>query len=115
MPDKALAYAQMAEDTAKELTGSYQRWTAFLTTAHDLRPAARRDGLRGVRAVDEYHAPVCAARFQGHCPDRHQREYAPHPLRIRRIRHRRKGGFPQPEHLADGRSTHERRGRHAGQ
>ena len=33
MPDKALAYAQMAEDTAKELTGSYQRWTAFLTTA----------------------------------------------------------------------------------
>ena len=82
MPDKALAYAQMAEDTAKELTGSYQRWTAFLTTAARVykypyteqlmifaqRPA-RRDGLRGVRAVDEHHAPVCAARFQGHCPD----------------------------------------------
>ncbi len=33
MPDKALAYAQMAEDTAKQITGSYQRWTAFLTTA----------------------------------------------------------------------------------
>ncbi len=33
MPDKALAYAQMAEETAKQITGSYQRWTAFLTTA----------------------------------------------------------------------------------
>ena len=33
MPDKAMAYAQMAEDTAKQITGSYERWTAFLTTA----------------------------------------------------------------------------------
>ena len=33
MPDKTLAYAQMAEETAKQITGSYQRWTAFLTTA----------------------------------------------------------------------------------
>ncbi len=33
MPDKALAYAQLAEDTAKQLTGSHERWTAFLTTA----------------------------------------------------------------------------------
>ena len=29
----ALAYAQMAEDTAKQITGSYQSWTAFLQTA----------------------------------------------------------------------------------
>ena len=28
-----MAYAQMAEDTAKGLTGSHERWTAFLTTA----------------------------------------------------------------------------------
>ncbi|MBR3741305.1 MAG: hypothetical protein IKN04_12765, partial [Clostridia bacterium] len=33
MPDKAMAYAQMAEDTAKQITGSYERWTAFLSTA----------------------------------------------------------------------------------
>ena len=33
MPEKALAYAQMAQETAKQLTGSYQQWTAFLTTA----------------------------------------------------------------------------------
>ena len=33
MPDKAMAYVRMAEDTAKQITGSYERWTAFLTTA----------------------------------------------------------------------------------
>ena len=77
MPDKAMAYAQMAEDTAKGLTDSHERWTAFLTTAARVYKypytAAGCDGLRGVRAVDKHHAPVCAARFQGHCPDRHIR------------------------------------------
>ena len=33
MTDKALAYAQMAEDTARQITGSYQDWTSFLRTA----------------------------------------------------------------------------------
>ncbi len=33
MPTKAQYYAQMAVDTATQITGSYQRWTAFLTTA----------------------------------------------------------------------------------
>lgn len=33
MPTKVQTYAQMAEDTARLLTGSYQEWTAFLTTA----------------------------------------------------------------------------------
>ena len=33
MAANALAYAQMAEDTAKQITGSYQSWTAFLQTA----------------------------------------------------------------------------------
>ena len=33
MPANARAYAQMAVDTAKQITGSYQSWTAFLTTA----------------------------------------------------------------------------------
>ena len=33
MTDKALAYAQMAEDTARQITGSYQAWTSFLRTA----------------------------------------------------------------------------------
>ena len=33
MPANALAYKQMAEDTAKRITGSYQDWTAFLQTA----------------------------------------------------------------------------------
>ena len=33
MPDKVQKYAQMAENAASQLTGSYREWTAFLTTA----------------------------------------------------------------------------------
>lgn len=33
MPTKAQAYAQMADHAAAQITGSYQDWTAFLTTA----------------------------------------------------------------------------------
>ena len=33
MPSKLQSYTQMAEQVAAGLTGSYQRWTAFLTTA----------------------------------------------------------------------------------
>lgn len=33
MPSKAQAVVQMADEKAREITGSYQQWTAFLTTA----------------------------------------------------------------------------------
>ena len=33
MPSKVQAFAQMAENAARQLTGSRERWTAFLTTA----------------------------------------------------------------------------------
>jgi N12 class adenine-specific DNA methylase len=33
MPSKVQIYAQMADRTAEQITGSYQKWTAFLTTA----------------------------------------------------------------------------------
>ena len=33
MPSKVQLYAQMADRTAEQITGSYQKWTAFLTTA----------------------------------------------------------------------------------
>ena len=33
MPSKLQFYAQMADHTAEQITGSYQKWTAFLTTA----------------------------------------------------------------------------------
>ena len=33
MPANALAYVQMAEDTTRKITGSFQQWTAFLQTA----------------------------------------------------------------------------------
>ena len=33
MPSKVQLYEQMADRTAEQITGSYQKWTAFLTTA----------------------------------------------------------------------------------
>ena len=33
MPSKVQLYAQLADRTAEQITGSYQKWTAFLTTA----------------------------------------------------------------------------------
>ena len=33
MPSKVQLYAQMADRTVEQITGSYQKWTAFLTTA----------------------------------------------------------------------------------
>ena len=33
MPANAQALIQLADSTAREITGSYQQWTAFLTTA----------------------------------------------------------------------------------
>ena len=33
MPSKVQLYAQMADRTAEQITGSFQKWTAFLTTA----------------------------------------------------------------------------------
>ena len=36
MPDKAQAYAQMADETARKITGDYLDWTSFLTTSSRL-------------------------------------------------------------------------------
>lgn len=33
MANNYQAYAKLADDTAAQITGSYQEWTAFLTTA----------------------------------------------------------------------------------
>ena len=33
MSQKTLYYAQLAEDTARRLTGSWERWAGFLATA----------------------------------------------------------------------------------
>ncbi len=60
MASKLQAYAQMADHAAHQITGSYQEWTAFLSTAGrlykisvpraapDSRPAAQRHRLRGI-------------------------------------------------------------------
>ena len=36
MPSKAQIYAHIADETAVRLTGSWQEWAAFLTTASRL-------------------------------------------------------------------------------
>ena len=33
MPSKYQMYKQMADEAARQITGSYQGWTGFLTTA----------------------------------------------------------------------------------
>ena len=33
MSEKTLYYAQLAEDTARRLTGNWERWAGFLSTA----------------------------------------------------------------------------------
>lgn len=33
MANKLQTYQQMADSTARQVTGSYQEWTSFLTTA----------------------------------------------------------------------------------
>ena len=41
MPTKAEMYAQMAEKVAVQLTGSWQEWAGFLTTAARDRKSTR--------------------------------------------------------------------------
>ena len=60
MSSKLQFYFQLADHAAGQITGSYQEWTAFLTTAarlykypynetaYDLRPAPGGNCLRGV-------------------------------------------------------------------
>ena len=64
MSQKTLYYAQLAEDTARRLTGNWERWAGFFgdsrqalqvplsRPAHDLRPAARRHRLRILRCLE---------------------------------------------------------------
>ena len=58
MPSKLQFYSEFAERTARQITGSYRSWTAFLATAalqvplqraaYDLCPAPERDSVCGV-------------------------------------------------------------------
>ena len=61
MPTKAEQYAQMADQVARQLTGSWQEWAGFLTTAARLYKYPFHEQLMP-------HGPVCAARVQGHRP-----------------------------------------------
>ena len=43
MPTKAEQYAQMADQVARQLTGSWQEWAGFLTTAAQIGRASCRE------------------------------------------------------------------------
>lgn len=45
MPANAWTVAQLADDTEREITGSHERWTAFLTTAARLYKYPYREQL----------------------------------------------------------------------
>ena len=76
MANNFQAYAKLADDTAAQITGSYQEWTAFLTTAARLYKYPYSEQLMiyaqrpEATACAEYesHGAVCAARQQGHRP-----------------------------------------------
>lgn len=46
MPSKVQFYSQMADHTAKQITGSFQSWTAFLETAARLYKYPYNEQLR---------------------------------------------------------------------
>ena len=78
MPTKAEQYAQMADQVARQLTGSWQEWAGFLTTAarlykypfhEQMMIYAQRPDATACAEYDLWeqpYGPVCAARLQGH-------------------------------------------------
>ena len=77
MPTKAELYAQMADKVATQLTGSWQEWAGFLTTAsrlykypfhEQLMIYAQRPDATACAEYDlwnEKMGPVCKTRLQG--------------------------------------------------
>ena len=101
MPTKAEMYVQMAEQAARQLTGSWQEWAGFLTTAarlykypfhEQLMIYAQRPDATACAEYDlwnEKMGAVCAARLQRHRPGGRFRRPAPAALCVRYFRHRR--------------------------
>ena len=51
-------------------------------TASHLCPASAGHGLRGLRGLEKYHAPLCAQGREGHCAAGYLRGRAPAALRL---------------------------------
>ena len=78
MPTKAEQYAQMADQVARQLTGSWQEWAGFLTTAarlykypfhEQMMIYAQRPDATACAEYDLWNnrmGRVCAARVQGY-------------------------------------------------
>lgn len=85
-------FFQMADRTAEQITGSYQKWTAFLTTAarlykypynEQLMIFAQRPEATACAEYDLWNKqPLCAARQQGHRPCGYQQRPTQTPICI---------------------------------
>ena len=84
MPTKAEQYAQMADQVARQLTGSWQEWAGFLTTAARLYKYPFHEQM--MIYAQRPDATACAeyalrpARVQGHRPGGRFRRPAPAAL-----------------------------------
>ena len=117
MPTKAEMYAQMAEKVAVQLTGSWQEWTGFLTTAARLYKYPFHEQL--MIYAQRPDATACAEydlwndRMAGMCgavprvsPGGRFRRPAPAALCVRYFRHRHAGKFPHTLAVAAGGTAH---------
>ena len=74
MPTKAELYAQMADKVATQLTGSWQEWAGFLTTASRLYKYPFHEQLMiyaqrpDATACAEYEGNRSGGRFRGQTP-----------------------------------------------
>ena len=79
----------------------YRRMSEEAQAAADRKPGALavfpRHRLCGVRRLEQYDAPVCAARFQGYRAHRYQRWPRATALCIWCFRHRHPAQFQKPE------------------
>lgn len=108
MPSKVQLYAQMADRTAEQITGSYQKWTAFLTTAARLYKYPYNEQLMIFAQRPE--ATACAGydlwnkqmrRYvrrgsKGHRPCGYQQRPTQTPICIRCFRYQRRRELSPP-------------------
>ena len=57
MPSKLQFYSEFAERTARQITGSYRSWTAFLATAARLYKYPYNEQLRADRGSQGFRPP----------------------------------------------------------
>ena len=103
MPNKLQAYAEQAERTARQITGSHLAWTAFLTTAARLYKYPYNEQLMIFAQRPE--ATACAEydlwnkqmrRYVRRCPCGYQQRPTQTPICIRCFRYQRRRELSPP-------------------